>query len=186
MAFRKASRILVDGRPVAPDSTVSPPAAPAHGQNVGKVPPASAGSARSATAVDASRIVTIGPGTAIKGEIWDCATCEVHGYFEGTLASAEINLHESGEIRGSAIARNAVIQGRLTGDLVVRDFVDIKSTGAVDGKLVYSSLALETGGSINGTLQLQDPKSFDASYEGLADGASASTIGQTDDLESRQ
>ena len=70
--------------------------------------------------------------TVIRGvrEMRNCRRLEVHGYVEGDVAADAVLVHKTGRLFGSLTTDTAEIHGMLQGDVVVRNLIDIRSSGS--------------------------------------------------------
>ena len=94
--------------------------------------------------------VVIGRGTTIVGQIGDCERLVIMGTVEGTLLANTIVIHEGGIVKGEMQAENAEVHGTFEGGLFVRELLDVRGTGHVEGELSYGKLAVAMGGHIHG------------------------------------
>lgn len=102
------------------------------------------------TSADTAGIVIIGKGTKITGQITDCAKLEIQGTVEGTIVADVLIVREGGVVKGDVRAAHAEIHGLFEGQLAVRDVLDVRGTGHVEGDLSYGRLAVAMGGYISG------------------------------------
>jgi cytoskeletal protein CcmA (bactofilin family) len=99
---------------------------------------------------DSDGFVVIGKGTRVTGQIADCAKLEIQGTVEGTIVAEAVVIRGSGMMIGELHAVHAEVHGRFEGRLYVRNVLDIRSTGSVEGELSYGKLAVAMGGHIAG------------------------------------
>jgi cytoskeletal protein CcmA (bactofilin family) len=126
-------------------------------RNIAPPPPYTGASAPRATpattpSTTAEGVVVIGKGTRIVGEITQCAKLEIQGEVEGTIIADSLIVRESGVVKGELQATQAEIHGNVRGRLDVRDVLDVRGTGRVEGELSYGRLAVAMGGFISGTV----------------------------------
>jgi hypothetical protein len=57
-------------------------------------------------------------------------------------------VHKTGRLFGTLRTDSAEIHGTLQGDVVVKNLIDIRSSGNVSGNVKYGKLALEMGGNL--------------------------------------
>src|SRR6185436_2472119 len=109
----------------APARGLRPPAPVAAHDTTPKVPDkAAAGEDRKE-----ARLV-VGPDIKMKGvEINDCDTLQVEGRIEATLDARVLEITEKGVFSGTVAVDNAVIHGRLEGELTVRKQLVVHATG---------------------------------------------------------
>ena len=103
------------------------------------------------------RKLVVGREIHLAGEITTCDKLVVEGRVEADLNESQVlEIAESGLYKGSASVQDAEISGRFEGELTVHGRLLIRSTGQVDGILLYSDLEVERGGRIRGDIELLD------------------------------
>jgi cytoskeletal protein CcmA (bactofilin family) len=114
---------------------------------------------------------TIGRSIVIKGEISGAETLYVDGRVDGSINLLEnrVTIGRNGTVKGGIAAREVVVMGKVEGNLVVSDRVDIRSEGSVTGDVVAQRLSIEDGAFFKGSVDLgksgkaSDKKHDDAS-----------------------
>nr|MBI1231009.1 hypothetical protein [Cytophagales bacterium] len=112
------------------------------------------------------RVLTIGRGINMSGEIESCDHLMVEGTVEAALKGAKLlEIAESGTFYGTVEIEEATIAGRFEGDLTVSGRLTVKSTGVITGSIAYRTLEVESGAVVDGRLtplkEAVDPKSAD-------------------------
>jgi cytoskeletal protein CcmA (bactofilin family) len=88
---------------------------------------------------------------AIQGDLSTDGTVRVDGRVDGTMHRADtLIVGAGGVIIGSVEAREVIVGGELTGDLVVRGRVEVQKTATVRGDIRAAAVALEEGGTVHG------------------------------------
>jgi len=97
--------------------------------------------------------------TVIRGvrELRNCRQLEVFGYLEGDVAAKSVLVHKDGRLFGKVMSDSAVIHGTLQGEVVVKNLIDIRSSGNVSGNIRYGKLALEQGGNLSAEVRNVPP-----------------------------
>ncbi len=97
--------------------------------------------------------------TVIRGvrEMRNCRQLEVHGYVEGDVSARTVLVHKTGRLFGTLRTDSAEIHGTLQGDVVVKNLIDIRSSGNVSGNVKYGKLALEIGGNLTAEMRNVPP-----------------------------
>jgi cytoskeletal protein CcmA (bactofilin family) len=97
--------------------------------------------------------------TVIRGvrELRNCRQLEVFGYLEGDVAAKAVLVHKNGRLFGKLKSDSAVIHGTLQGEVVVKNLIDIRSSGNVSGNIRYGKLALEEGGNLSAEVRNVPP-----------------------------
>jgi cytoskeletal protein CcmA (bactofilin family) len=105
---------------------------------------------------DEMRRLMVGREISLTGEITSCERLIVEGNVEANLTNCrEVELTETGLLKGTAAIEDADIRGRFEGTLTVRKRLLIRSTGKVSGTIRYGQLEIELGGQISGDIQAQ-------------------------------
>ncbi len=99
------------------------------------------------------KIMVVGKGINLNGEIKSCDRLLIEGFVEGTLTeSVMLSISESGSFKGVAETEGAEIEGQFRGKMTVRGRLVIKATGRVTGEISYGQVEIERGGEISGTI----------------------------------
>ncbi len=102
---------------------------------------------------DTSRILIIREDTFLKGDIRNAGLIEVFGYVEGEIAGDLLIVQPGGRCFGRVKVEQADIHGTLQGDILVRQSMNIRSSGEVVGNVKYGKLAMEMGGQLTAELR---------------------------------
>lgn len=102
----------------------------------------------------------IGPDIQISGDIHFSGGLRIDGRVTGNVigeagesgGAALLVLSRHGVIEGSLRCAEAVIDGAVTGDIVVERFIDLQSNARVQGTLRYEQLRMEVGAVVQGEL----------------------------------
>ena len=105
-----------------------------------------------------SNITIVEADTHIKGTIRDCHKIEVRGYIEGDLVAENVIIHEGGKFYGKLKTDSLQVHGVIQGNVTVKNLIDIKSSGSVNGQIRYGQLAVETGGDLSAELRNIPPE----------------------------
>jgi cytoskeletal protein CcmA (bactofilin family) len=95
----------------------------------------------------------ISEGVSIEGKIRFSGPVQIDGTAIGDIISEEtLTVGETGNIKSNVKTKNAVISGKLDGDLTASGLVEITSTGVFSGNLIQESpmLKIEKGGIFKG------------------------------------
>ncbi len=107
------------------------------------------------TAASEERLLHVGAGIKLKGEISACDRLLVEGTVEAKLSDSEVLvIAESGEFKGSAEVDQAEISGTFDGNLVVRTRLVLHASGQIRGDVEYGQLEVERGGRIVGDVHM--------------------------------
>jgi cytoskeletal protein CcmA (bactofilin family) len=102
---------------------------------------------------------TVGPSTAIRGEITGSDSLIISGRIEGAieLPGQRVTVDRSGQVFAGIQAREIVILGNVRGDCVATDRVDIRAGGSLTGDVTTSRISIEDGAHFKGSIDLQKP-----------------------------
>lgn len=102
------------------------------------------------------RRLIVGREISLTGEITSCDRLIVEGNVEANLTNCrEVEIAETGLLKGTAAVEEAEVRGRFEGTLTVRKRLHIKATGKVVGQVRYGQLEVECGGQVSGDVQSQ-------------------------------
>ncbi len=113
---------------------------------------------------------TIGKGLVIKGEISGSESLFIDGKVEGSinLPGNRVTVGRNGQVAANVTAREVVVLGKIRGNVVATDRVDIRSEGALTGDVAAARISIEDGAFFKGGIDIRKP-------EGKA-GAAAATV----------
>ena len=98
-------------------------------------------------------VVTIGKGTKVHGDIFDCSMVEIEGILEGKIVADAVAIKAGGGFRGTMQTDSAEVHGIVEGTVTVYELLAIHSTGSVTGEVSYGRLAIADGGILAGSVQ---------------------------------
>jgi cytoskeletal protein CcmA (bactofilin family) len=99
----------------------------------------------------------IGEGTTLKGDVKVEGSIEVDGEFEGTIdATDTLVVGESGKVDGDATVANAVIGGRMYGNVFASGKIELKRGSQLLGDIKTRGLVIEDGVVFQGNCQMGD------------------------------
>ncbi|WP_373057258.1 polymer-forming cytoskeletal protein [Zunongwangia sp. H14] len=92
----------------------------------------------------------IAAGTLIKGEITGKGAFRIEGTLEGNLTTqGKVVIGKGGIINGKLECENADVEGRITGNLHVKEVLSLRSSAIIDGEVTTGKLAVEPGAKFN-------------------------------------
>ena len=100
---------------------------------------------------------TIGRSLVIKGEISGAESLYIDGRIEGTINIPDnrVTIGRNGNVTADVNAREVVIMGKVQGNVICSDRLDIRSDGAVTGDVVTQRISVEDGAILKGSVQVQ-------------------------------
>lgn len=97
----------------------------------------------------------ISPGMIITGNISSQGSIRVDGKIEGSLdIHGDVVLGETGNIKGDVKAVNLILAGKLEGNAVALERMEITSSGAMMGDVTCRVMTIEEGGILEGTTRM--------------------------------
>jgi cytoskeletal protein CcmA (bactofilin family) len=97
----------------------------------------------------------ISKGTEITGDVSSQGDMRVEGQIDGSLTSkARVVIGDSGEVKGNITANNAVISGKVIGNVLVNELLFLKATAKIYGDIVVGKIVVENGAEFNGTCKM--------------------------------
>ena len=101
----------------------------------------------------------IAEGTVIRGDVEFTGGLHLDGMVEGSISAegtdAVLTLSEKGRVIGEIRASNAVINGAISGDIVVADRLELASNARIEGNVYYKVLEMAAGAQVNGKMVYQ-------------------------------
>jgi cytoskeletal protein CcmA (bactofilin family) len=97
-------------------------------------------------------VMNLGKSVMIKGELSGSEDLTLYGRMEGSvkLADYTLTIGPDADIKAEISAKNVVIMGGVTGNVVAAEKVEIRSTGSVTGDIASPCLAIQDGGCMRG------------------------------------
>ena len=136
------------GEPLRPATPVTPAFEPA-------ARPAAGGAAQASAGEQAS----IGKSLVIKGEVSGSESLYIDGKIEGTinLAGNRVTVGRNGQVSANITAREIVVLGKVRGNMIASDRVDIRSEGSLTGDVAAQRISIEDGAFFKGGIDIRKP-----------------------------
>ena len=140
--------------PTTPNEPLRPatPATPAF-------EPAARPATGGATQAAAGEQATIGKSLVIKGEVSGSESLYIDGKIEGTinLAGNRVTVGRNGQVSANITAREIVVLGKVRGNMIASDRVDIRSEGSLTGDVAAQRISIEDGAFFKGGIDIRKP-----------------------------
>jgi len=132
--------------------------------------------ARESTGAPPESVISIiGPGMKVVGDCHTDGTIRVEGTVEGSVNAAKaVVVGKQGVVRGTVETQDAVISGRVEGNLIAESRLELQATCHIEGEVRTRRMQLEEGAVLNGTVEMGDKGRPRVATDGAAPGASAS------------
>ncbi len=120
--------------------------------------PVPVGAPRNAV-INSAEQATIGKSLVIKGEVTGSESLYIDGRVEGSinLAGNRVTVGRNGVVAANINAREIVVLGKVRGNLVASDRVDIRSEGSLTGDVVAQRISIEDGAFFKGGIDIRKP-----------------------------
>lgn len=98
---------------------------------------------------------SISQGIRIKGEVTGSEDLYVDGQVEGklTLSNGSLTIGPNGTVKADVDAREVHVRGRIDGNIVGHEKIQLSSTGVVSGEVRTERLAIEEGAVLRGKVE---------------------------------
>lgn len=105
----------------------------------------------------------IGSNSSFRGDVDSKGTLRVDGVVEGNIAADWVIIGEKARIVGNIIARGIVVGGKIDGNLMAKEIVEIKSKGQINGEIISKKLVVAEGGMFDGksTMHREETKAIE-------------------------
>jgi cytoskeletal protein CcmA (bactofilin family) len=99
----------------------------------------------------------IGKSVLIKGELSGSEDLFLDGEVEGRieLRGNSLTVGPNGRVRANIQARQAIVHGKVEGNIAAADRVDLKKTASVTGDIVTARITVEEGAFFKGGVDIQ-------------------------------
>jgi cytoskeletal protein CcmA (bactofilin family) len=120
---------------------------------------------------------TIGRSLVIKGEVTGSESLFIDGRIEGTINFADhrVTIGRNGHVAANINAKEVVIMGRVNGNVVCTDRVDIRSEGSLTGDVTTHRISVEDGAVLTGSVQVRAAEQKNEQKQDKAQSQSAAT-----------
>ncbi|HZD30840.1 MAG TPA: polymer-forming cytoskeletal protein [Candidatus Angelobacter sp.] len=102
-------------------------------------------------------VATIGKSVIVRGELSGSEDLYVDGEVEGSvsLKGQSLTIGPNGRVRANLEARNVIVHGRVDGNIVASDRVDLRKSASLTGDISTARVAIEDGAYFKGTIDIQ-------------------------------
>lgn len=109
----------------------------------------------------------ISENTSLKGEMSFTGTAIVLGQFEGAIiADGEVQVGEGALCQAQVDAQRIIVHGRIVGDIIGRERVELHETAHVEGDITAASLSVKEGAAFFGNCRVGDAAVAEATQTG--------------------
>ncbi len=109
----------------------------------------------STNVASSSNINTLVEGTSAEGTINTSSDLRIDGHVNGTVnCGGKLIVGPSGNVEGDINSQNAVIEGRVQGNIVIQDILDVRETATVNGEIKTGKLLVQNGATFTGNCDM--------------------------------
>jgi cytoskeletal protein CcmA (bactofilin family) len=115
-------------------------------------------------------VACLGATLKIEGEITCEEDLQIDGNVQGpiSLQGRRLTIGHTAELNSEITAGEVIVYGKVTGNLRVRDRVEIKKDGSVIGDITTTRVSIEDGADFKGRMEIDRPKpQTDAGFESV-------------------
>jgi cytoskeletal protein CcmA (bactofilin family) len=104
-----------------------------------------------------ANLAQIGKSVIIKGELSGSEDLYVDGRVEGSIAlkGNSLTVGPNGQVKANVEAKGVVVQGKLEGNIVASDRVDLRKSAVVTGDVSTQRISIEEGAYLKGKIDIQ-------------------------------
>ncbi len=97
----------------------------------------------------------ISAGTVLTGDITSDNDLRIDGTIKGNvICKAKIIIGETGYVEGNIDGQNADITGKVLGSLAIKDLLQLKNNGNIQGNIAAGKLQIDPSATFNGQCQM--------------------------------
>ncbi len=101
----------------------------------------------------------VGRNSDISGELNVSGTLRVDGMVRGKLNAECVIISETAMVKGDIKARAIIVGGKVEGNLIGEEMIEIKPKGAVLGEIFTNKFFVIEGGILNGQVHMKKDES---------------------------
>jgi len=104
---------------------------------------------------DQSEPTTVGPALRVKGEMSGQEDVTVEGRIEGMVSlTGALTVASGGVVEADIRARAVIIEGRVLGNIIADDRVEIRAAGHLDGNIKCPKISIHEGAQFRGNVDM--------------------------------
>jgi cytoskeletal protein CcmA (bactofilin family) len=112
----------------------------------------------------ARNLSCLGAGLEIKGTVTGAEDLQIDGKVDGpiTLRGQKLTIGQTGKVHSEVSARDVIVYGDITGNLLAQDRVEIKKDASVVGDIKATRISIEDGAFCKGRIEIDRGRSASA------------------------
>jgi len=102
-------------------------------------------------------LAQIGKSVVVKGELSGSEDLYVDGQVEGSISlkNNALTIGPHGQVKATVEAKGVVVQGKLEGNVLATERVDLRKSAVVTGDITTQRIAIEEGAYLKGKVDIQ-------------------------------
>ncbi len=114
-------------------------------------------------------MANIGKSISIKGDVLGDEDTVIEGRVEGRieLKNHHLTIGPNGNVQGEISAKQVTIVGRVSGNVVASERIELRDTGRIEGDLATPRLLVQEGSQMNGKISMKPTSAVSAAPKGL-------------------
>jgi cytoskeletal protein CcmA (bactofilin family) len=102
-------------------------------------------------------MANIGKSISIKGDVEGDEDTVIEGRVEGrvTLKNHHLTIGPNGDVQGEVSGRQVTVVGRVAGNVVASERIEVRESGQIQGDLIAPRLLVAEGALINGAITMK-------------------------------
>ena len=110
------------------------------------------------TPAGGNEVAILGQSILFKGDLSGDEDIEIEGRVEGQikLPNHQLTVGPHGRVAAQVEAKNVIVIGRVAGDVIASERIEIQATGVVDGDIHAPRLLIQEGAVVNGNIEMGD------------------------------
>jgi len=103
-------------------------------------------------------MANIGKSISIKGDVIGDEDTILEGRVEGrvSLRNFHLTIGPNGDIQGEVSAKQVTVVGKIAGNVIASERIEVRETGRIQGDLIAPRLTVAEGAVINGSITMKD------------------------------
>jgi len=116
-------------------------------------------------------MANIGKSISIKGDVIGDEDTILEGRVEGrvSLRNFHLTIGPNGDIQGEVSAKMVTVVGKIAGNVIASERIEVRETGRIQGDLIAPRLTVAEGAVINGAITMKDGAAIEKSQARAAE-----------------
>ena len=108
-------------------------------------------------------MANIGKSISIKGDVVGDEDTILEGRVEGrvSLRNFHLTIGPNGDIQGEVSAKQVTVVGKIAGNVIASERIEVRETGRIQGDLIAPRLTVAEGAIINGAITMKEASALE-------------------------